>query len=55
MSCSTDATVKIWDLRKGRLSYTLYGHNGTTTSACFSHYGDYFCSGVYIIIYYKGK
>lgn len=46
MSSSNDAKIKIWDLRNGKLSYTLYGHNGSCTSCAFSNYGDYFTSGV---------
>jgi len=37
--------LRIWDLRKGLLAYTLYGHNGSCTACAFSHYGDYFASG----------
>jgi len=32
-------------LRKGKLAYTLYGHNGASTACCFSNYGDFFASG----------
>lgn len=45
ISASNDATVKIWDLRKGCILYTLFGHEGGTTSASFSPMGDYFLSG----------
>lgn len=45
MSASNDAKLKIWDLRKGKLAYTLYGHNGPTSSCSFSHFGDYFATG----------
>lgn len=45
MSTSSDAKVKVWDLRKGKLGYTLYGHNGATTACAFSNYGDYFATG----------
>ena len=45
MSTSNDATIKIWDLRAGHILYTLYGHDGPTSSCTFSPGGDYFCSG----------
>lgn len=45
ISASNDSKLKIWDLRKGKLAYTLYGHNGATASCAFSNYGDYFASG----------
>lgn len=28
MSTGADGKVKVWDLRVGKLAYTLYGHNG---------------------------
>ena len=45
MSTSDDATVKIWDLRKGQILYSLYGHEGSTNCATFSPLGDYLLSG----------
>ena len=37
--------MKIWDLRQGHILYTLYGHEGSSTSASFSPCGDYFTTG----------
>jgi WD40 repeat protein len=37
--------VKIWDLRKGQILYSLYGHEGPTTGAEFSPFGDYLLTG----------
>lgn len=45
MSTSLDGKIKLWDIRKGALDYTLYGHNGSTTAGCFSTHGDYFVTG----------
>ena len=45
VSTSDDATLKIWDLRKGQIMYTLYGHEGPTTTAAFSPLGDFIISG----------
>jgi centriolar protein POC1 len=45
LSTSNDGKLKIWDLRKGQILYTLLGHQGATSSASFSPGGDYFCSG----------
>lgn len=44
-STSFDKSVKIWDLRKGDLIYTLSGHNGCTSSVAFSKNGEYFSTG----------
>ena len=44
-SCSTDAKVKIWDLRKGKALYSLYSHSGSVNSVDFSFAGDYFATG----------
>ena len=44
-SASADATVKIWDLRKGQIMYTIYGHEGPTLCAEFSPLGDYLLTG----------
>jgi len=45
LSTSNDGTLKIWDLRKGHILYTLYGHDGPTSSGTFSPAGDFFCTG----------
>jgi WD40 repeat protein len=45
LSSSNDGTLKIWDLRKGQILYTLMGHTGATSAGTFSPGGDYFCSG----------
>ena len=37
--------MKIWDLRRGHILYTLMGHEGPTSSGNFSPGGDYFCTG----------
>ena len=45
MSCSLDSTIKIWDLFKNALLYTLYGHEGPIYSVNFSKSGELICSG----------
>ena len=45
VSTSDDATIKIWDLRKGQILYSLYGHEGSTTCADFSPLGDFLLTG----------
>lgn len=45
ISTSNDSTIKIWDLRKGCIMYTLYGHEGPSTTAAWSPLGDYFVTG----------
>ena len=45
LSTSNDGNLKIWDLRKGHILYTLIGHEGATSSGTFSPAGDFFCSG----------
>ena len=45
MSTSIDGKIKIWDTKKACLDYTLYGHNGSTTTGVFSAHGDYFATG----------
>jgi WD40 repeat protein len=45
LSTSNDGTFKIWDLRKGHILYTLYGHEGPSTAGSFSPAGEYFCTG----------
>lgn len=37
--------AQIWDLREGRLLYTLKGHHGPATASCFSADGTRFASG----------
>ena len=37
--------LQIWDLRYGKLAYTLFGHDGSSTSCAFSYHGDYFATG----------
>jgi centriolar protein POC1 len=37
--------MRIWDIREGRLIYTLHGHTGPTLAANFSHDGSFFASG----------
>ncbi len=45
ITTSLDAKIKIWEINKGILDYTLYGHNGSTNTVAFSKYGDYFATG----------
>ena len=42
LSSSSDSTVKIWDLRQGHILYSLYGHEGSSTTCSFSPGGDFF-------------
>lgn len=44
-SVSNDNKIKIWDLKKGSLDWTLYGHTGEIKSLNFSEKGDYFATG----------
>lgn len=37
--------MKIWDLREGRLLFTLQGHTGPVNAARFSPDGHFFASG----------
>lgn len=37
--------MKIWDLREGRLLFTLQGHAGAVNCARFSNDGHFFASG----------
>lgn len=39
-SVSNDNKIKIWDLKKGSLDWTLYGHTGEIKSLNFSEKGD---------------
>ena len=45
ITTSLDAKIKIWEINRGSLEYTLYGHNGSTNTCSFSKYGDYFATG----------
>ena len=45
VTASNDATMKIFDLRKGSLQYSLYGHEGTIQAVNFSRDGTLFASG----------
>ena len=45
LTTSLDEKIKIWEINKGTLEYTLYGHNGSTNCSTFSKYGDYFATG----------
>jgi len=44
-SVSNDNKIKIWDLKKGTLDWTLYGHTGEIKCLNFSEKGDYFATG----------
>lgn len=43
-SCSKDSSLKIWDLREGRLLYTLQGHQGPVFDTSFTKDGHFFAS-----------
>ena len=45
LSSSKDSSLKIWDLREGRLLFTLQGHAGAVNAAQFSNDGHFFASG----------
>lgn len=45
LSSSRDSTMKIWDLREGRLLFTLQGHTGPVNATSFTDDGNYFASG----------
>ena len=45
LSSSKDASLRIWDLREGRLLYTLQGHAGAVNCSSFSQSGNFFASG----------
>lgn len=45
LSASKDSSLKIWDLREGRLLFTLQGHTGAVNCARFSNDGHFFASG----------
>lgn len=44
-TASSDSTLKIFDLRKGTLMYSLYGHEGGVQAVNFSKDGTLFASG----------
>jgi len=37
--------IQIWDILKGTLAYTMYGHNGEIKTCAFSKKGDFFATG----------
>ncbi len=45
MSTALDSKIKIWNLVKSELDYTLYGHNGVVNACSFSKRGDFFLTG----------
>ena len=45
LSSSKDTSLKIWDLREGRLLFSLQGHSGPVNCARFSKDGSFFASG----------
>lgn len=45
LSSSKDSSLKIWDLREGRLLFTLQSHAGPVNAAEFSADGNFFASG----------
>ena len=45
LSSSKDGSLKVWDLREGRLLFTLQGHTGAVNCARFSPDGHFFTSG----------
>ena len=45
ITTSIDSKIKVWEINRGSLEYTLYGHNGSTNTCAFSKYGDYFATG----------
>lgn len=45
LSASSDSTMKIFDLRKGTLMYSLYGHEGPVQAVNFSRDGTLFGTG----------
>jgi len=44
-SASKDSKIKIWDLRQGKLAWTLYSHEKEVSAVNFNLAGDYFISG----------
>jgi WD40 repeat protein len=45
LSSSKDSTLKVWDIREGRLLFTMQGHTGPVNAAKFSTDGNFFASG----------
>ena len=45
LSSSKDASLRLWDLKEGRLLYTLQGHAGGVNCSTFSVSGNFFASG----------
>ena len=41
---SVDQDIKIWDIRIGKLLYTVFGHEGSINDCVFSPTGDKFAS-----------
>lgn len=39
-----DNEIKVFDLRKKIIDYTLFGHTDTVTGICLSHDGSYLLS-----------
>lgn len=44
-SVSNDGKIKIWDLKQGRLGWTVLGHEGEIKTIKFNEKGDYFATG----------
>ncbi len=38
-------SIQVWDLIKGTLNYSMYGHKGLINFCTFSKKGDYFATG----------
>ena len=45
ISGGEDSKIKIWDVRKGLLSYTLYSHTEGVNCVKYNQAGDFFASG----------
>ena len=44
-SVSDDNKIKIWELKQGRLGWTVFGHEGPVRTVQFNRDGDYFATG----------
>jgi WD40 repeat protein len=44
-SVSADNKIKIWELKQGRLGWTVFGHEGEIRTIEFNEKGDYFATG----------
>jgi WD40 repeat protein len=44
-SVSSDNKIKIWELKQGRLGWTVFGHEGEIRTIDFNEKGDYFATG----------